>query len=76
MNLKAIIAPLDFTYPDKRPIYFIEQELFFLQQRKMTILQLNDEFEKKVTLLISRYDREIAVPISKKYRMDALRVFY
>ena len=31
LNFKAIIARLDFTYSDKRPIYLIEQELSTLR---------------------------------------------
>lgn len=32
-NFDAIIARLDFTYGDKRPIYIIEQEMIVLQQK-------------------------------------------
>lgn len=46
LNFKAIIARLDFTYSDKRPIYLIEQELSTLRQGNMTLLQYYDEVEK------------------------------
>lgn len=79
LNFKAIIARLDFTYSDKRPIYLIEQELSILRQGNMTLLQFYDEVEKKLTLLTNKtimtYDRATAATINEKYRMDALRVF-
>lgn len=79
LNFKAIIARLDFTYSDKRPIYLIEQELSTLRQGNLTLLEYYDEVEKKLTLLVNKtimtYDREIASSINEKYRMDALRVF-
>lgn len=79
LNFRAIIARLDFTYSDKRPIYLIEQELSILRQGNMTLLQFYDEVEKELTLLTNKtimsYDRATAVSINEKYRMDALRVF-
>lgn len=79
LNFKAIIARLDFTYSDKRPIYLIEQELSTLRQGNLTLLQFYDEVEKKLTLLTNKtimtYDGPIATTINAKYRMDALRVF-
>lgn len=79
LNFKAIIARLDFTYSDKRPIYLIEQELSILRQGNMSLLEFYDEVEKKLTLLTNKtimtYDRATAGPINEKYRMDALRVF-
>lgn len=79
LNFKAIIARLDFTYSDKRPIYLIEQELSTLRQGNMTLLQYYDEVEKKLTLLTNKstmtYDSTISISMNEKYRMDALRVF-
>lgn len=51
LNLKAIIARLDFTYSDKRPLHMIEQEMSTLRQRNKNILQFYDEVERKLTLL-------------------------
>lgn len=79
LNFKAIIARLDFTYSDKRPIYLIEQELSTLRQGNLTLLEYYDEVEKKLTLLTNKtlmtYDKTIAASLNEKYRMDALRVF-
>ena len=79
LNFKAIIARLDFTYSDKRPIYLIEQELSTLRQGNMTLLEFYDEVEKKLTLLTNKttmsYESVVANCMNDKYRMDALRVF-
>lgn len=79
LNFKAIIARLDFTYSDKRPIYLIEQELSTLRQGNLTLLEFYDEVERKLTLLTNKtlmtHDKTIAASLNEKYRMDALRVF-
>lgn len=79
LNFKAIIARLDFTYSDKRPIYLVEQELSTLRQGNLTLLEFYGEVERKLTLLVNKtimtYSGEIASSINEKYRMDALRVF-
>lgn len=79
LNFKAIIARLDFTYADKRPIYLIEQELSTLRQGNLTIIQFYDEVERKLTLLTNKtimtYEGNLAISINEKYRTDALRVF-
>lgn len=79
LNFKAIIARLDFTYADKRPIYLIEQELSTLRQGSMSLLEFYDEVEKKLTLLSNKtvmsYEDSVADTINEKYRADALRVF-
>lgn len=79
LNFKAIIARLDFTYSDKRPIYIIEQEMSTLRQGNFTVLNFFDEVEKKLTLLTNKtimtYDSNLAKVINEKYRADALRVF-
>lgn len=78
LNFKAIIARLDFTYADKRPVYLIEQELSTLRQGNLTVLKFY-EVERKLTLLTNKtimtYEGHIANSINEKYRMDALRVF-
>lgn len=79
LNFSAIIARLDFTYADKRPIYLIEQELSTLRQGSMSCLEFYDEVEKKLTLLANKtimsYETSVADTINEKYRADALRVF-
>lgn len=79
LNFSAIIARLDFTYADKRPIYLIEQELSTLRQGSMSCLEFYDEVEKKLTLLANKtimsYESSVADTINGKYRADALRVF-
>lgn len=79
LNFNAIIARLDFTYADKRPIYLIEQEMSTLRQGSMSCVEFYDEVEKKLTLLTNKtimsYEANIANTINEKYRADALRVF-
>lgn len=79
LNFHAIIARLDFTYADKRPIYLIEQELSTLRQGNQSLTSYYDEVERKLTLLTNKtimsYATEIAAPINEKYRADAMRVF-
>lgn len=79
LNFQAIIARLDFTYSDKRPIYLIEQELSTLRQGGLSVAQYYDEVEKKLTLLTNKtimtYDAALSAPINEKYRADAMRVF-
>lgn len=54
LNFKAIIARLDFTYSDKRPVHMIEQEMSTLRQGGKNILQFYDEIERKLTLLVNK----------------------
>uniref|UniRef100_W8BG60 Retrovirus-related Gag polyprotein from transposon gypsy n=1 Tax=Ceratitis capitata TaxID=7213 RepID=W8BG60_CERCA len=79
LNFEAIIARLDFTYSDKRPIYLIEQKLSTLRQGNLSVLKYFDEVEKKLTLLTNKtimtHEGPIAESICTKYRADALRVF-
>lgn len=79
LNFSAIIARLDFTYADKRPIYLIEQELSTLRQGAQSVVQFYDEVERKLSLLTNKtlmtHERTLALTINGKYRQDALRVF-
>lgn len=79
LNFKAIIARLDFTYADKKPVHLIEQELSTLRQGDRSVVQFYDEVEKKLSLLTNKtimsYDKDLALAINNKYRQDALRVF-
>lgn len=79
LNFEAIIARLDFTYADKKPIHIIEQEMGTLRQGSMSTLEYYDEVEKKLTLLTNKtnmtYDHNLAKGMCEKFRGDALRVF-
>lgn len=79
LNFSAIIARLDSTYADKRPIHLIEQELSTLRQGSYTVSAFYDLVEQKLSLLTNKtmmsYEDEIALTINDKYRRDALRVF-
>ena len=79
LNFKAIIARLDFTYADKRPIYLIEQELSTLRQGNRSVLEFYDQVEQKLTLLTNKttmtYDPNVVPTLNEKYRADALRTF-
>lgn len=79
LNFSAIIARLDFTYADKRPIYLIEQELSTLRQGSLSVVQFYEEVERKLSLLTNKtimtYDKALAQIMNEKYRDDALRIF-
>lgn len=81
LNFKAIIARLDFTYSDKRPVYLIEQELSTLRQGDLSISEFYDEVEKRVAMLVNKTimthgdNHDLTVNLNTKYRQDGLRVF-
>ena len=79
LNFDAIIARLDATYADKRPLYLIEQELSTLRQGQLSVAEYYDKVEKTLTLLTNKclmsYDGDVASCLNEKYRQDALRVF-
>ena len=79
LNFEAIIARLDATYADKRPLYLIEQELSTLRQGQSSVADYYDKVEKTLTLITNKclmsYDGEVASCLLDKYRQDALRVF-
>ena len=79
LNFKAIIARLDFTYADKRPIYLIEQELSTLRQGDLSVIEFFDIVEKKLALITNKtmmtQDERVVSALNDKYRMDGLRTF-
>lgn len=79
LNFNAIIARLDITYADKRPVHLIEQELSTLRQGNQTVLEFFDTVERKLMLLTNKtimsQENEMALVMNEKYRNDALRVF-
>lgn len=80
LNFNAIIARLDFTYADKRPIYIIEQEMNILQQKSLSIEEFYDEVNKKLNILISKItmtytERGIANAMIREASSKALRTF-
>lgn len=79
-NYGAIVARLDFTNADKRPVHIIEQELIVLQQRNLTIEDFYDEVNKKLNALINKInfthkDRNIARAMVQEASEKALRTF-
>lgn len=79
-NFDAIIARLDFTYADKRPIYIIEQEMIVLQQKHATIEEFYDEVNKKLNTLINKInmthrDVNVAKAMIGEASNKALRTF-
>lgn len=79
-NFDAIIARLDFTYADKRPVYIIEQELIVLQQKNLSIEDFYDEVNKKLNVLINKInmthkEKRIAQAMIKDASDKALRTF-
>lgn len=81
LNFKAIIARLDFTYADKRPIYLIEQELSTLRQGELSISEFYSEVEKRVAMLVNKTtmtygeNTQLTINLNTKYRQDGLRIF-
>lgn len=77
LNFDAIVARLDFTYSDKRPLHLLEQELATLRQGPLSIIQFYEEVEKKLTLLTNKttMTHETQGYMNEKHRADALRVF-
>lgn len=80
LNFDAIIARLDFTYADKRPIYIIEQEMIVLQQKNLSIEEFYDEVNKKLNALINKInmthrERGIAEAMISDAADKALRTF-
>ena len=79
VNFEAIIARMDFTYSDKKPVHLIEQELSTLRQGNMTVIDFYDQVEKKLSLLTNKtlmaYEKNVSAVINDKYREDALRTF-
>lgn len=80
LNFRAIIARLDFSYADKRPIHLVEQELGTLRQGNLSVQHYYDEIEKLLTLLTNKTtmsydDPKVVNSLNEKYRADALRVF-
>jgi len=80
LNFKAIIARLDFTYADKKPIHLIEQEMSTLRQGGLSIDKFYDLVERKLTLLVNKTTMtyscdQVVKSLNEKHRADALRVF-
>lgn len=80
LNFKAIIARLDSTYGDKRPIHLVEQEMGTLRQGNQTVQEFYDDVERHLTLLTNKIsmsysDNNVISCLNDKYRADALRVF-
>lgn len=79
-NFDAIIARLDFTYADKRPMHIIEQELIVLQQRQLSIEDFYDEVNKKLNALINKInmthkEKEAVKAMTQDASDKALRTF-
>ena len=79
LNFHAVIARLDFTYADKRPIYLIEQELSTLRQDNLTVFEFYDQVEQKLNLLTNKtnmtHEPNLVPIVNEKYRADALHTY-
>lgn len=79
-NFDAMIARLDFTYADKRPMHIIESELIVLQQRQLSIDDFYDEVNKKLNALINKInmthkEKEAVKAMTQDANDKALRTF-
>ena len=78
LNLKSIIARLDQTYADKRPIYVLENEMSILRQGDLSI---TDYYNKHLTLIIYKQimtheeNNKIIEAFNERARENALRIF-
>lgn len=81
LNFEAIMARLDFSFADKRPVHLVEQELSTLRQGSSSINKFYEDVEKKLTLIINKVmmtnegNASLVNSLTEKYRDDALRVF-
>lgn len=81
LNFKAILARLDQTYSDKRPLHVLENELSILRQDNLNINEFYDKVDKQLTLIINKHimsfhgQDELVAALSERARENALRVF-
>lgn len=81
LNFNAIIARLDQSYSDKRPLYVLENELSVLRQDNLSISEYYDKVDKQLTLIINKQimthtgNDVIIAALNERSRENALRVF-
>lgn len=81
LNYKAMIARLDQTYADKRPLHVLENELSVLRQNSSSITDFYDSVDKQLTLIINKQimtfngQDDLIAALSERARENALRVF-
>lgn len=81
LNFKAILARLDLTYADKRPLHVLENELSILRQNNSSITDFYDSVDKQLTLIINKQimansgNDELIAALNERARNNALRVF-
>ena len=81
LNFKAIIARLDQTFSDKRPIHVLENELSILKQNNLSIIDYYDLVDKQLTLIINKQtmthsaNYDLIDALNERPRENALRVF-
>lgn len=80
LNYKAILARLDQSYSDKRPLHVLENELSILRQDNSSIIEFYDKVDKQLTLIINKqimtlYGQDLIDAFNQRARENALRVF-
>lgn len=81
LNFKAILARLDQTYSDKRPLHVLENELSILRQDRSTILEFYDQVDQQLTLIVNKQimtfhgQDDLVAALNERARENALRVF-
>lgn len=53
-NIDAIIARLDMSYADQRPLYIVEAEMLTIKQQNKTLQEYYDEINQALNLVISK----------------------
>lgn len=81
LNYKAILARLDQSYSDKRPLHVLETELSILRQDGSTITEFYDQVDKQLTLITNKQimtyhgQDDLVDALNERARENALRVF-
>lgn len=81
LNYKAVIARLDQTYADKRPLHVLENELSVLRQNNSSIMDFYDAVDKQLTLITNKQimtfsgQDDLIAALTERARENALRIF-
>lgn len=81
LNFKAILARLDQSYADKRPLHVLENELSILRQNNSSISEFYETVDKQLTLIINKHimanqgNDNLIMALTERARENALRVF-
>lgn len=81
LNVNAIIARLDKSFSDQRPLHVLENELSILQQGNLSLTEFYDNVGKQLTLIINKQmmtfhgQNDLISALNERARENALRIF-